>query len=374
MMLILRGLRTHPAEFFRRVFPLVDDLPLKRPETEPPQIIAKVRGRLDLPRKGSIQRSHLAALDSLRFRDPLKAAEGVERVIEFIDADDLPFALGIWASSQRRVFEFDQAIHALSEGLQIAEQRKSQAALGDLLLRRGCVAADHGDYYAALEMARDATDRYARACDWVSVGRTFVDRGAWLYYLERYNDAIAMQEQALSLLTPDQHRNRFAALQGLALYYQALEDFDAAEKFSADAMMESEFLAPIFIAQNTWFRGVLASKKGSLEESELLLQSVVGILKTIHLGDAALATIDLAEVQLDAEKPQAAYESVNGILPLLAPLGGNNRIVRSAETVLRDLMQRGKYGMRMAIVDELRSLVSSLKRERHFWRSLMKSS
>jgi hypothetical protein len=102
-----------------------------------------------------------------------------------------------------------------------------------------------------------------------------------------------------------------------------------------------------------------------------LLLEVTTVFAAIHAGERALATIDLAEVQLKAGKPAAAYFSALAILPLITPLGARHRIVRAAEHALRELASRGASAMTAGLLTHLRGLVESIRRERHLWRSLL---
>lgn len=101
--------------------------------------------------------------------------------------------------------------------MEIARARADHGSFGDLLQRTASVVGDDGDYGGALFLAREATDWHLLGGDMVGVGRTFVDRGVWLYYLEDYREAIAMQERALDELPTSERRHRFTALQGLGL-------------------------------------------------------------------------------------------------------------------------------------------------------------
>jgi len=208
--------------------------------------------------------------------------------------------------------------------------------------------------------------------DMVGVGRTFVGRGMWLYYLERYHEAIAMQERALRTLPMTERRNRFAALQGLGLYHKTLGELETAQHFSEQAQVAVTGLGSLIEGKQTWLQASICFDRGALDEAEALLREVSTVFADIHAGERALATIDLVEVQLEAGKPAAAYASAMEILPLITPLGSRNRVVQAAEHALRGLASRGANALTKRLVTHLRKLVESLRRKRHLWRSLLR--
>lgn len=366
-----------PERFFRQVFPANPNdvsLYLDPPKGRPPAILDHARRRLASPRPASILRSYIAELDLQRYERPMRTLTKLSEAIEHLAPGDIPFTLGVWASSQRLLLELDAGLHALALGLEIAAARDDHASFGDLLRRLTYIVADaSGNYHEALALTRDAMERFVLAGDIDSVGRTLVDRGAWLYYLGRYHDAIAAQERALSLIPESDQRHRFGALQGLGLYYKALGDLTTAEKYSQQALTEGTDLGVLLRGKQLWLQASIHFERGELDRAEALLEDVVVLHQHVHHGDAALAVIDLAEVQLKAGKPTAAYDSAHSVLPFLAPIGGRSRIVRSAEIILADLAGRGASGMQRQSVDALRQLINKAQHERHLWRSLILS-
>ena len=167
----------------------------------------------------------------------------------------------------------------------------------------------------------------------------------------------------------DAHRNRASCRHALSYCHLALGEFDQAASHAEFAALDTAYLEPLFLGKLTWLHAVIAFKQAEYDRSESLLREVVTTFTDIHRGEAALATIDLAEVQLAANKPADAYASAQAILPLITPLGARNKVVRSAEVILTDLARRGASGMHMQVVEKLRDLVKRAKRERQ-WRSL----
>lgn len=374
MMAVLQALGEHPARFFRRVFPEgkaeahVVDVPTG-PE---PEIVDRANDRIKSARPGSIPRLHLMELDTLRYDEPQKAADRTLAALEFVDTQDVSFALGIWASSQRMLMNIEDATHALLAGLKIADTSQDLRARGDLLQRLATVVSDCGEHAEALTLATQATDAHARAGDLEAVGQTLVDRGEWLLYLGRFKESIAMHRQALPLLARNDDIHRVTAWQDIGLCFHAQGSFEEAAHALREAWRSADSIGILNQSKLAWLEAVIDFSLGDHEKSEEKLCDVVVTFSGIHLGEAALATVDLAEVQLAAGKLIASYASAQAILPFITKLSAQNRVVKAAEHILADLARQGEAAITVQVVGNLRELLGDLKKERHLWRSLRK--
>ena len=372
MMAILEALGTHPGRFFRRIFPesSLESYWVERPDSPPPEIIQRAQDRLNSTRAASIPRLHLTELDTLRYDAPQKTANRALEALEFVDVQDVPFALGVWASSQRMLMNLDEATHALLAGLDIADDRQDFGARGDLLQRLATVVSDNGDYALALTLATSATDAHARIGDREAVGQTLVDRGEWLLYLEQYKESITLHRQALPLLAPNDDIHRVTAWLDIGLSHQGMGELEKARSSLREAWKYADSIGLLNQSKLRWFEAVIDLSLGKLTESEEKLYRVTVALSDIHRGEAALATVDLAEVQLRAGKPESALRSVQAILPLLTILHAKNRVVLAAEKALAQLARQGAMALTADAVGTIRAILTRLKRERHLWRSL----
>ena len=369
MMALLEALDEHPGRFFRQVFPLTE-IPtdfMEPPNSAPPAVLGQAQARLNSTRPGSIPRSHLTQLDALRTDEPWHVAEGVEAALPHIEHDDVPYALGVWASAQRLLLALDDATHALLTALLWAQDLESR---GDLLQRLARVVSDTGNYAHSLEISCIATDTYARAGNVSRVGQTLVDRGERHFYLNEYHAAIALHAEACPLLAETDFTHRATTWQGRALCYQALGQLEEAQKCISAAQTYANQLGTTNRTKLLWLEATIDCSRGELSASEGKLISVVEIFRKIHLGETALASIDLAHVQLIAGKAKDAHASAASILPLLTPLSGRNAIVRAAESYLVELARHGASRMTTESITKLRGIVERLQRERHSWRSL----
>lgn len=252
----------------------------------------------------------------------------------------------------------------------MAEEHKDHRVFGDLLLRLAYIAGDSGEFDEAHFLAREATDHFVRAGDIGGVGRSLVDRGLWLCYLTYYHETIALHEQAIKLLPAVEVRNRATVLHTLGFCHMHLGDHKLASAYLEEALQASDGLGALVHGKVRWLQASLHFNKAAYKSCEEVLLDVVAKLRQVHAGEAALATIDLAEAQLMAGHPASAYASAHAILPLITTLGGQNRIVRSAESVLADLKRRGEAQMTVETVRSLREIVQEIQGERHLWRSL----
>lgn len=373
MYALLEALGAHPARFFRQLFPTHEQgyrMYVDVPESPPPEIIARARRRLASTKEGSIPRGHIEGLDASRFEQPEDAIDGTIAALPYVDHSDVALTLGVWASAQRAQANFDDATHALIAGLAIAEERNDFPAQGVLLRRLACVVSDHGDAKGALALATLATDRHAQSGDSASVGRSMVDRGAYLFHLEAYAEAIAIVERALTLLSSTDMLFQVTARQYLSISHNAIGSTTEARRYIQEARSFADGLSITTRTKLIWLEGLIEAQCGESEHGERALEYVVSTFTGIHYGEAALATIDLAEIQLEAKKHRSAFESAHRILPLITLLGVRHPVVRSAELVLLELARQGIEGMSDEIISDLRTLLGGLKREKRAWCSL----
>lgn len=377
MFALLEAFGEHPARFFKQVFP-AHELGYRTyvdvPESPAPEIIATAYRRLASTEEGSIARSHLEALDALRFEKPLTTLDSATVALSFVAHVDVPFALGVWASAQRQLAYFEDATHALVAGLTIAKERGDLSAEGNLLRRLSYIIADAGQYGDAVAVATLATDALAQAGNRPAIGKSMVDRSAWMFYLDRFEDVVAMVDRAIPLLAEDDSLYQVTARQYLSISHNALGDPTKASRYIREAWSFAGNLSTTTKSKLAWLEALIDAGQGAFELSEQRLCRVVSTLAGIHCGEAALATVDLAEVQLRAGKPKSAFESTQRILPFITPLGVRHIVVRSAELVLVDLARHGTRGMSDQVLTDLRTLLGKAKREHREWRSLKTNS
>ncbi|MEE8522714.1 MAG: hypothetical protein V3T72_02185 [Thermoanaerobaculia bacterium] len=81
-------------------------------------------------------------------------------------------------------------------------------------------------------------------------------------------------------------------------------------------------------------QALIARKRGQLGESERSLRQALDIFRGIHLGEAALAGVELVQVILEQGKPGEARQVCESLHPLLEPLERNPIIAAAVGELL----------------------------------------
>jgi len=92
----------------------------------PPALVVRARERWELELPGSLGRSYLEELDSLRYEDPARAVRLAEEAVDFVVPEEIPWLLGVAGSAWRMAFHLDEAEHAVYAGLEIARHTGRQ--------------------------------------------------------------------------------------------------------------------------------------------------------------------------------------------------------------------------------------------------------
>lgn len=193
-----------PAEIFAEVFPIHEeplDFGVPIPSCPSPPIVRQIRRRI---RQGGevaipLPRPWLEWLDTLRYDKPLKALELTESTIDFIPLEDAPLALGVWGSSCRLLSRYEDGFLACLEGLKLSRQQKNWLHEVSLLRRISfMVMSMAANYSGALEISERASLLCLRRNALDLLGQVLVDQGAFLGYLERYQEAEGMFRSALA--------------------------------------------------------------------------------------------------------------------------------------------------------------------------------
>lgn len=328
-----------PAEVFAEVFPRKEpelDFGIPIPDRPVPHIVKRVRHRLDQDQEpaAAIPRSWLEWLDELRYDKPQRALRLVEETLDYVRRADLPFALGVWASTCRLLARNEEAICACLEGLEVARKNGDRLGEIDNLQRMSfLVISMSANYRAALKLSERAGVLAMRTGDQNRIGRVLVDQGTINYYLHRFTAAEESFTSALSYLQADERRNRLTAMHTLGLVCQALGNPE-------QALRHCQEVAPM--TANRFERGKVrwleACALADLERWEASLggfQEAWEDLITTSVIDAALSACDHVEALLKTGNLQAALIQSRCLRILLEPLKDN--LIASA--AIRDLVR-----------------------------------
>jgi tetratricopeptide (TPR) repeat protein len=365
LLTVLGHLGLEPARFLRKALGGEPGWELDRPRGEPPEIVVRAWERVRAGKEGKgVGRDYLDSLDERRYEEPWEVERLVLQDVDDVELPLLPRLLGVAGSALRLAFRQDEAEHAIHAGIGIAREGKDALAVGDLLQRLSYVVADRGEHAEALRIAEKAAILYLRAGDRLGVAKALVDQGIWLYYLDRLREAITTFETALRDLPDCEKRNRFSALQVSGLCHQnlgeiekALQYLKLAAELTPDKNAEGKLL---------WLRSSIHRDLGQLDEAMRHLVRTVEIFRDLHHGEAALATCDLARIQLLRGWPADAWRTATTTRALLEPLR-HNKIISAA---LGDLLRCGQAGLTLALVEQVRARIESERRRRRGWQLL----
>lgn len=286
-------------------------------------------------RSPALESDDVQHLDQARREHPKETVQRISGLLERADDEQLARLLGIAGSAWRQLFQLTKARHALGTALQMAEELNKPALIADTLQRLGYVMADGGEHATAWRLARRATDLYTQVAHFEGIGRSYVDQGIWLFYLDRVDEAIAAQEAALRYLPDSATENRCAALQGLGLYYRQQGQLDRAADYAEQARALESFLDPFSRARLIWLQGQIAADLGHLEEAETFLSESADSLVNLHPADAALVTTELVHLQLRQGQQEKAYRTAGTMIGLVEPLNRHPLISAAIVELLR---------------------------------------
>ncbi len=373
MMAILDYLGLDPVRFIRDAVGRKDGLELDRPNGDPPEIVVRAWERFeeDTPFQGTVGEDTLKTLDRMRYQEPQRVLDHAAGLIEFCPRELLPKFLGVSGSAWRLLVNLDKAEHSIQSGIRMAQLLGDEKAVGELLQRLCYVFIERSQWKRALVVSEQATMRFIRCEERVSVGKSLVDQGILLRLLGRFREAIAVQKMALELLPPEETHNRTASLVNVGINLRGLRRPKEALVFASRAEQEAIDLPQVEQDRVKWLRGNLCADFGSLDEASRLLAEVVESLAKVHLGEMALAACDLARIQLLRKETNAAFRTVGALTLLLEPMR-KNQVISEA---VADLLRNGEKGLTPALVQGVRSRIEGELVHRPIWRRLwVKSS
>lgn len=342
---ICKNAEIDPAEIFAEVFPAPEsklDFGIPIPQRPVPHIVRRVRERLEQSEEGAstIPRHWLEWLDELRYDKPHRALKLLEETLDFVKLEDLPLALGVWASTCRLMTRNDEAFLACLEGLELAKSRKDWLGEVDLLQRISFLISSMGaDYRAALSISEEAATLSLRNDDLNLLGRVLVDQGTILYYLLRYDESENAFTTALRLLDePAERRNRVAAFHGLGVLYQASDRPEQALVHFQNAriLIRSQFES----GKLRWLEGCALADLKRWESSFKGFEEAWSSLFSISPIDAALSACDHVDALLKSGSVAEARARAQTLQKVLEPLKDN----LLASAAIRDLLRCEQEG------------------------------
>ena len=273
----------------------------------------------------------LDELDDLRFVDPKRTCglgeHHLERLLEEPcgEGEDLMVPmLARWASARRRCDDPDTALSVLITCLRWAERTTDFELLGDLYRRLAYCYSDHfADYEGCLAIADRALAQFCVSGNDIGIARCLVDRGAWLYYLERYEESLEVHARAAASLPADDVRHLYSCHQYRALSYRQL---GARERMQAEIVQAKICDAgPLHTVTIVWLEGSIAAEEGCFEKAERLFLACIRLYFDTSPVNAALVSLELIDLYLAHHRPDLASKAAKAMFPLIEPLEGSPR-------------------------------------------------
>ena len=172
--------------------------------------------------------------------------------------------------------------------------------------------------------------------------------------------AVESQRLALEHLDEDEHRNRFSALQGLALYHCELGDQEKAREFALLAAELSSHVGSWLGSKLLRLQARIAIAQRQYAQAESYLREALDLVMQISPGEAALATTELARALVLQRRGDEAEEVARSMTRFIDPLEDRSPV--SAAAVL-ELVLCGQAG-RGLTVERIDQVASVLEEER----------
>ena len=316
----------------------------------------------------------LEDLDARRQVEPEAVIAELAAHLHQVEAAHLPRALGIWGSALWVQIDLEAAAYVNRRALRLARTAGDDAAVADLLLRRGNVVADAGDHTRALALADLAAGISGRSGDQAGRGIAAGDQAKWLYYCNRPKESTAAAERALELLPESLPVHRAAAYSGLSLCYLEFGDLTRAQELS-----EAAERLPV----GPWERGKLARiraricrKLGNRSEAVEHLWRAVEILQDLHHGETVAISLELVQELLENGDAREARRVCGTMHRLAAPLHRNPIISAAVTELLRITVSGRSEEFSVDLVRRVRAVVERERsrketKARRAWRALV---
>ncbi len=368
-------INAHPRELFVEAFhphnnPIRD---LRREThslgTKPPRLVTDILRRANKPAVlPKLAATYLRELDSLHYADARLVRDQAIAAVRHIPRSLLPRLLGVYASALRLLEKHNGAQHALTTGLELAMAQDDVSTIGDLWQRFAFVVADSGNYQRALAISERAERIHVRVGDDIAIGKTLIDQGIWLYYLDWPLESIELHLAALPRLLhdPQLRRSRATALQTLGFNYLKLQDLDRAEAYAAQARQEASELGPWVFGGILWLQADIATARGRYEEAEGFFREAVEIFSPTSAGQAALASIELVRSLLLQGRDREAHETAKAMARLVELL--HRKKNRVAEAALTELIRCGleRRGLSLALLDSTAQKIRKSRKKKRY--------
>jgi hypothetical protein len=299
-------------------------------------------------------RRWLEELDERRYTNPHGAYENLVAGVDDVPAELAPLWCGVVGSCLRLMGQYDHAIQVLRTGVEHADKALDHFSAGDLHQRLSMVYWNKTEYDQAYLENCAAIARYLEIGDEIRIARCFVHRGTFLYEMGEKDWSFESFQRATRDLPETEQKFLAAAHHGLAIVLRDQDGQLAAQHLQAAATYTTD---PSNQAKLSWAAANALADVGEIKSAEsLFCESIETLSKTAPI-EAALATIDFAEILLKNARPDDAHRVAAGMHSLIGRLRGD-RIAQGVATKLARIGVTGT-GMTRAQLARARARVKT---------------
>ena len=267
-------------------------------------------------------------------------------------------AHGVKASAYRMLSLFEHSEAEFARAFALADS--CPCCLGDLLRRQGILRIHQRRFSDSLPLFDRAIANYRKSNSRDGVGRVLVSRGAALYKLDRIDEALDDEHQALSLLSP---------LSPLIYHLSVLTNITAclvtgtekhfahAEVFCTEFRQYLEGLDGFTVVRVrlSWAHGIILVRLGERKRGlQMLRRARKALIHGRHDSEVIAITADISQIYCDTGKYHLIIELVNEVLSTLGDVSGT----RSVLTKILRMAERERIETRKLII-ALREAVSA---------------
>jgi tetratricopeptide (TPR) repeat protein len=275
-------------------------------------------------------------LDNLRYFEPLLALAEARRAMDEADPPQRALLLGVAASCHRLLANIPAGKGCISLGFKLVDNFYNCLIQGDLLQRLSYLVGDEARFELALAVNKEAF--LSHAGDVRRLGQCCVDRGNFLFSLERFSEATMEFRRSMELLDiQEDKRNMFSAQQNLATCLVKEKELKEALKVASKAVKLEDAVGVYSRANLQWLLGDIKSELTEHLEAhtnyakalELYLSLSFRGAATKAAGQGALVGMKLVGCQITLGRIKEATRTSKDLVKLATPLSGN-AVVSSA--------------------------------------------
>ena len=316
-----------------------------KPPKKKPKILKMLARRDpgDTAAKGNVEiSSELRHIDSLRYENPVRALNAVQRVLADLAPEQWPFALNVASSCYRMTFEFGASALCARSAQGMAERYGNDLALGNALQRWVYLLCDVGQYKKALAFNSESRDRFIAAGSARRLAESVIDQSFCLHKMGEYQRALHCTQTAAAFVDILSVRNNVTRLMTAAACYMNQGQVGSARKLCQDALQIAEPHGNILLTtKTTWVLGMIEGSAGNPDLAEKLILPTIHKVMKHYPADAIVALLRLSVILLENHREERCSAILSQLTSFIEEFHGIAPIEEAiADLVALTLMRR----------------------------------